>query len=391
MSNRALIDRNSVSQSAISVAFEGSPNALNPDQQIELIQVLVQRYDMEDPYAGPVDSWNCGISADGRVLRYILEESGSELLKRSLQDRARYAITVCSRQAQHDILSFLSVIMDGRQIDTEICGIKDHDHRTLLHCIAWAIGERSMRVDSSHDASLGSGSPNAEEVCKEKPDLTWDYRRQLFQVLREILNIGTELHERACRYTQRAIFPEGCPRDSKETPFTALFSGFSSAQRRYAHRSACEAKDPQSGDHTVPALKRVLEPVMAWLKELENAGIDLEAYGRQEAVLRSQRQVRNHELIATQMRSDEDVMSAQVPYTKYYINFTYGAKPNDWNFWFIEMMDNSLLEFWEMVDHPERAIPGAWDESRDNWYNESRHPWCDEDRMDDDLVDKAVC
>jgi hypothetical protein len=283
------------------------------------------------------------------------------------------------------------MIMDGWSIDTEFCRTKDHDNRTLLHCIAWAIGERSIKIGSDPDTFLGPGSPNAEEVSKEKPDIILDYRRQLFQVLREILNAGAELHGRACRYTQKGIFPEGRPKDSKETPFTALFSGFSSAQRRFAHRSACEeGKDPQNNNYTVPAFEQVLESIMAWLKELENAGIDLETYGHQEMILRSQRHVRNHELIATQMRSKEDVMSTQVPYTKYYVNFIYGPKLSDWNFWFIEMMDHSLLEFWDMVDHPERAIPGAWDESRDNWYDENRHPWCDEDRKEEDSGGEVV-
>jgi hypothetical protein len=29
-------------------------------------------------------------------------------------------------------------------------------------------------------------------------------------------------------------------------------------------------------------------------------------------------------------------------------------------------MDSSLEEFWNMVDHPERAMPGAWDERFDD-------------------------
>lgn len=362
-----------------------------PDQQIEVIEVLAQSYDIEDPYAGPVDSWSCSISADGEVLRCILEVSGSELLMRSLQDRVRYDITTCSNQARKDIISFLAVILDGQPIGKEIHSIKDHGNRTLLHIIAWAIRERSVKIDSNSDSILELVSPNAGGVFNGKPNDALDYMRQLFQVLREILSTGAELHERACRYRRGMIALQEFLGDSKETPFTALFSGFSSAQRCYVYDYPYEAeKYIQNDNHIIPPFERVLEPVMAWLKELDNAGIDLETYGRQEMVLRSHRKVRGHELITTRVRSREGPMSRQVSCAKYYVNFTYGPKLCDWKFWFVEMMDSSLQEFWDMVDHPERTIPGAWDETFDNLHNENRCAWCGEDEKEEDWDGVAV-
>jgi hypothetical protein len=38
-------------------------------------------------------------------------------------------------------------------------------------------------------------------------------------------------------------------------------------------------------------------------------------------------------------------------------SFTYGPSPKDWHFSLTEVEDYSCNEFWDMVDHPERAIP----------------------------------
>ena len=50
------------------------------------------------------------------------------------------------------------------------------------------------------------------------------------------------------------------------------------------------------------------------------------------------------------------------------ISFKYGPKPSDWQFYLIEQMDSSFEEFWNMVDHPEWAMPGAWDERFNDGY-----------------------
>ncbi|KAF7901114.1 hypothetical protein EAF00_003335 [Botryotinia globosa] len=49
------------------------------------------------------------------------------------------------------------------------------------------------------------------------------------------------------------------------------------------------------------------------------------------------------------------------------ISFVYGPAPEDWKFWY--SLDEpywyyykNLRDFWELVDHPERGMPGAWEE-----------------------------
>jgi len=44
------------------------------------------------------------------------------------------------------------------------------------------------------------------------------------------------------------------------------------------------------------------------------------------------------------------------------ITFVYEEEVSEWRFWFVEVMEDAFAEFWEMVEHPEKAVPGAWDE-----------------------------
>ena len=41
---------------------------------------------------------------------------------------------------------------------------------------------------------------------------------------------------------------------------------------------------------------------------------------------------------------------------------TYGPKADDWRIWLSNPRDEWAGEFWDMIDHPERAMPGAWEE-----------------------------
>lgn len=44
------------------------------------------------------------------------------------------------------------------------------------------------------------------------------------------------------------------------------------------------------------------------------------------------------------------------------IAIDYGLKADDWYLWLSSPLDEWAGEFWDMIDHPERAIPRAWEE-----------------------------
>jgi hypothetical protein len=105
--------------------------------------------------------------------------------------------------------------------------------------------------------------------------------------------------------------------------------------------------------------------VLLWLRVLENAGIDLEEYGLEEKLQYQKGLVENICVFKVADRPKWNSGIAIPTMTIYSVLFRYGPTPSDWKFWLIEQMDDGFSEFWDMVDHPERAMPGYWDERFD--------------------------
>ncbi|TGO53322.1 hypothetical protein BOTNAR_0298g00060 [Botryotinia narcissicola] len=99
--------------------------------------------------------------------------------------------------------------------------------------------------------------------------------------------------------------------------------------------------------------------VRIWLEIIHESGIDLLRYGEVEH--------------AKFMESTEayDIVvhfeKARTTRRAHLISFVYGPVIDDWKFWYSwdEPYRNyygKFRDFWELVDHPERGMPGAWEE-----------------------------
>ena len=94
----------------------------------------------------------------------------------------------------------------------------------------------------------------------------------------------------------------------------------------------------------------------AYLKVLEDAGVDLADYGRQE-----------HDLFL-EKRTKKSLWLGQEDL--WHDDFKYGRSPDDWRFFFDEcftdLADESAGDFWALIEAEERLnsqlneIPGAW-------------------------------
>ncbi|KAF7944666.1 uncharacterized protein EAE97_005299 [Botrytis byssoidea] len=95
-----------------------------------------------------------------------------------------------------------------------------------------------------------------------------------------------------------------------------------------------------------------------WLEILHDSGIDLLKYGK----------VEHDKLLEISIAWECYVYPQEIFDTgAHLISFVYGPAPEDWKFWYSldEPYRNyykNFRDFWELVDHPERGMPGAWEE-----------------------------
>jgi hypothetical protein len=216
-------------------------------------------------------------------------------------------------------------VLKGREIDEQVCSIRDQDQYTLLHNAALNLGGLY---------SLYQGFWNKEQVGLE----------ELCSLIADLVNGGSDLH------TLTSL---------GYTPMLEIWDKFVSTYG--LTHNLCPiipSKDP-------------IMPLKLWLKQLKESGIDLKEYGKKEKRIFQD--------------AEDRVREAQVdplfclpfrgfPHKKLrLVSFSYGSELEDWKFWVEPVMENYFIDFWEMIDHPERAMPGAWQEeySHDDIYYDS--------------------
>ena len=96
-------------------------------------------------------------------------------------------------------------------------------------------------------------------------------------------------------------------------------------------------------------------------------GVDLYNYGRLEKLLLEQDLLEQNIKVCLWYRSKygdcwlpERYMSCRL------LNFTYGEAPEDWYIWISEVGDERVSEFWRMIEHAGKQMPGAWIEESEN-------------------------
>ncbi|KAH8776208.1 hypothetical protein BGZ57DRAFT_854509 [Hyaloscypha finlandica] len=275
-----------------------------------LIYLLAQNVELLDPFeeTSKGGKW-VAFCLNTETFTWLLQASNSTHQNRSLEECVIFAIAVC-RHESRDMWGKMRIILNGREIDKDLCGIHDTaDKTTLLHCAARNLG------------SLFSGTFGVQEALRK--DL-----QHLGTLIRDLVKGGSNLH---------FLSLQGL------TPMLEVLRGL-----LYIYRGC---------PYGLIAGNEDSETLKFWLKELQDSGVDLESYGRDEKLLlRTEAVAREWRYSWTRM--DLTFVSRKLRL----INFTYGPELDDWKFWFAPVMPNYFMDFWEMIGHPERAMPGAWEE-----------------------------
>jgi len=231
-------------------------------------------------------------------------------------------------------------------MDSSMCNVLSRDGNLLIHCFATRFGE--MFWDSSFET--------CEQILVEHWDPEkWPSERDDWQAftpfqnllgfIREVVIARSPLNSPAWRlYNQMRFTP-------LLLVFSGFFEGYSATPRRiYTPNNAVIV-------------------IRMWLRLLHTSGVDLDEYGRKEKLAHTNSKVRK------KWACREWLGFPRCRYLTYKLtSFSYGPEPSDWKFWITEdmsLMDKYFREFWDMVDHPERAMPGAWVEEFDCYPDDS--------------------
>jgi hypothetical protein len=243
---------------------------------------------------------------------WLLQASNSTHQERSLEECVTFAIAVCSYDTR-DMWGKMRMILNGREIDKDLCGIADREiGTTLLHCAARNLG------------SLFSGNFGDQEALRQ--DL-----QHLGALIRDLVKGGSNLQS----LTLLGL-----------TPMLEVLRGL-----LFIYYRCPDGLTAGNGDS---------EPLKFWLKELQDSGVDLERYGSEEKLLLRTEGVAREWFFQSQLRRQNGSYFRMGKLRL--VNFTYGPELDNWKFWLAPVMPNYFMDFWEMIGHPERAMPGSWEE-----------------------------
>jgi hypothetical protein len=335
--------------------------------RLELIRTLAEAVDDDDffdfqPEGSAID----GFHGYPGMLSWILNNIiGYNYQKATVEDRTKLAIHLCARTGQPRAAPLVRFLLPEEQAISKMCHYTDYNCRTLLSSAAWALGEQSLRATQSSQTPIAHQRiKTSSDSFKFNAQVESDCLQDLLSLMKDLIIAGSNLHTTAHRFVAYT------PPNPGETPLVSLFSGFSHLRSQCMDFSLVRSSQVEYVhlNLSAPTVIDVLVPVVLWIELLFDAGIDLSEYGRKEQELYREGRATSHCWFTVWRRA---LWLSELDRRYYFekrfsIRFKYGPKPSDWQFWLIEEMDNSLAEFWDMVDHPERSMPGAWDDRFDD-------------------------
>jgi hypothetical protein len=261
---------------------------------------------------------------DAETFAWLLQASNLTYQQQSLEECVLFTLKICSVKVQPDMAGLVRTILKGREIDEYVCSVRDQFQSTLLHYSAWNLGEVLSGTFDEQGARL----------------------EDILQLIRDLVKGGSELHAHT----------------TFGTPMLHALRGY----LEYSPPNLFIYNECSNGiSRKAPPM-----PLRTWLKQLKSSGVDLVEYGKEEkkyifeCIFECPYEIQEYGYWEIERRKRWQIFRLVR-----LINFTYGPEPDDWEFWFAPVMKDYFMDFWDMIDHPERAMPGAWPEGKYNSYS----------------------
>jgi hypothetical protein len=284
----------------------------------DLVQLFGGNIELQDPFEDVLRTDARPISFRDKLaeaLAWISQASYADYQHRSMEECGLLILELVRFLYSSEMPGLVRRVLRKRRPDEHICSVRDTVHNTLLHRVMECLG-----------VILSQGSKYGITDTLETVE-------ELLSLITDFVEGGSDLH---------ALTLEG------QTPMLSLLSSCA---------GACGLIHNKCSKHT--PIESPPAPLRIWLELLRYSGIDLRMYGRKEKSLwKDPRVDREWE---TFEHDKQDRWTGNYLRIRL-INFTYGPEPEDWRFWIEPVLPNYFIQFWEMVDHPERAMPGAWEE-----------------------------
>lgn len=310
-----------------------------------MVQLVAKYGELQDPFRVTSKSAFL-INGDGNLLQWLLPKTKSTYWQLNFEDRVHAMLEIFTRWRQPHMASIIRALFPKDKINVTMVTAKIYDSGCMLiHCLACNLGELSWIAPDTFQmltkSNRGAGTGEIDEYRSGNKDRL----NGVLQILHEVVNARSPLHETA-QYNQLLYYLR---HQSVQTPFGTLITAFADSTRPvYRNRRRLERDS---------LLEEVRCLCMVWLQNLEACGIDLREYGRKEKKIQATSCVSN---VFTFWVIKNDGPYWVTLRKEYSFIFSYGSKPSDWTFWLLEHLESWFLDFWDMVDHPERTIPGSW-------------------------------
>jgi len=315
------------------------------NKRLDVVQTLAEGVDYKDLLDLETSSLRA-FRGTVNILSWILHNSNYSGQKLTVENRARLAIHLGAIVLQPRVALLIRFLLPEPQDILTACRIIGSGGATLIYSAARALGEQGFRARQTARIKGHGRTKASSDRFEFNHQTESDCLQDLLSLIKELIAAGSNL--------------QGC--DTYNTPLAAIIFGFADISWFCLYFRGISSADGFL-DLPVPVATDSFIPLMMWLELLYECGIDLVDYGRKEnQLLQEGRRIYSFQFpIGRRPRSplNEDI-------EWFSIRFKYGPKPSDWQFWLIEEMDDSFAEFWDMINHPERAMPGSWDDRFDS-------------------------